>query len=51
MWEKVLKNGPSNICGRHPLKSLKRYGLRPISKYFRKKYIRIGLRFGPGKLQ
>ena len=24
---KVFKNGPSKICGRQPLKNLKRYGL------------------------
>ena len=22
-WDKVLKNGPSKICGRQPLKNLK----------------------------
>ena len=27
MWDKVFKNGPSKICGRQPLKYLKRYGL------------------------
>ena len=27
MWVKVFKNGPSNICGRQPLKNLKWYGL------------------------
>ena len=26
-WGKVFKNGPSKICGRQPLKYLKRYGL------------------------
>ena len=26
-WDKVFKNGPSKICGRQPLKSLKEYGL------------------------
>ena len=26
-WDKVLKNGPSKICGRQPLKNLKGYGL------------------------
>ena len=26
-WDKVLKNGPSKICGRQPLKNLKWYGL------------------------
>ena len=26
-WDKVVKNGPSKICGRHPLKNLKGYGL------------------------
>ena len=27
IWDKVFKNGPSKICGRQPLKSLKGYGL------------------------
>ena len=27
IWNKVFKNGPSRICGRQPLKYLKRYGL------------------------
>ena len=27
IWEKVFKNGPSEICGRQPLKNLKWYGL------------------------
>ena len=27
VWEKVLKNGPSKICGRQPLKDLKGHGL------------------------
>ena len=27
IWNKVFKNGPSEICGRHPLKNLKWYGL------------------------
>ena len=27
VWDKVFKNGPSNICGRQPLKNLKWYGL------------------------
>ena len=26
-WEKIFKNGPSKICGRQPLKSLKGNGL------------------------
>ena len=26
-WDKVFKSGPSKICGRQPLKSLKGYGL------------------------
>ena len=26
-WGKVFKNGPSEICGRQPLKNLKWYGL------------------------
>ena len=28
-WDKVFKNGPSQICGRQPLENLKRYGLSP----------------------
>ena len=31
IWDKVFKNGPSNIFGRHLLKNLKGYGLL---KYF-----------------
>ena len=27
IWAKVFKSGPSKICGRHPLKNLKEYGL------------------------
>ena len=27
IWDKVFKNGPSNFCGRQPLKNLKGYGL------------------------
>ena len=27
IWVKVLKNGPSKICGRQPLKNLMGYGL------------------------
>ena len=27
LWDKVFKNGPSEICGRQPLKNLKGYGL------------------------
>ena len=27
IWDKVFKNGPSEICGRQPLKNLKLYGL------------------------
>ena len=27
IWVKVFKNGPSKICGRQPLKNLKRCGL------------------------
>ena len=27
MWDKVFNNGPSEICGRQPLKNLKRYGM------------------------
>ena len=27
IWDKVFKNGPSEICGRQPLKNLKWYGL------------------------
>ena len=26
-WDKVLKNGPSKICGKQPLKNLMGYGL------------------------
>ena len=25
IWDKVLKSGPSKICGRQPLKSIKEY--------------------------
>ena len=28
IWDKVSKNGSSKICGRHPLKNLKGYGLK-----------------------
>ena len=34
-WVKVFKDGPSKICGRPPLKSLKRYGLPYPFKYFK----------------
>ena len=27
IWDKLLKSGPSKICGRQPLKHLKGYGL------------------------
>ena len=27
IWDKVFKNGQSKICGRQPLKNLKRYGM------------------------
>ena len=27
IWDKVFKNGPSQICGRQSLKNLKGYGL------------------------
>ena len=27
IWDKILNNGPSKICGRQPLKNLKGYGL------------------------
>ena len=27
-WDKVFKSGPSEICGRQPLKNLKGYGLK-----------------------
>ena len=30
IWDKVLKNGPSNICGRQPFKNLKGYGVLHI---------------------
>ena len=34
-WDKVFKNGPSKICGRQPLKSLKGYVLlRQIKNSF-----------------
>ena len=35
LWDKVFKNGPSEIRGRQPLKKLKRYGLlrQTISQY------------------
>ena len=26
-WDKLFKDGPSNICGRQPLKNLNGYGL------------------------
>ena len=26
-WDKVFKNGPIKMCGRQPLKNVKRYGL------------------------
>ena len=29
IWDKIFKNGPSKICGRQPLKSLKGYGVLP----------------------
>ena len=34
--DKVFKNGPSETCGRQPLKNMKRYGLLipyPLSSY------------------
>ena len=27
IWDKVFKNGSSKICGRQPLRNLKKYGL------------------------
>ena len=27
IWDKVLKNEPTKVCGRHSLKNLKGYGL------------------------
>ena len=30
MWDKVFKNGPSEICGRQILKNLKGYGVLKI---------------------
>ena len=27
IWVYVFKNGPSEVCGRQPLRNLKRYGL------------------------
>ena len=42
IWVKVFKNGQSKICGKEPLKNLKRYGLLGTSNYlkaaFRKFY-------------
>ena len=32
IWDKVFKNGPSKICGRQPLKNLKRHGLLKQTK-------------------
>ena len=32
IWVKVLKNGPSKICGRQPLKNLNPY-LKPCKSY------------------
>ena len=31
-WDKVFKNGPSEICGRQPLENLKGYGLLKFFK-------------------
>ena len=33
VWDKVFNNGPSKICGRKPLKHLKRYGLLILSNF------------------
>ena len=39
-WGKVFKNGPSKICGRQPLKTLKEYGLLNFLKaVFCKRYL------------
>ena len=35
-WNKVFKNGPSNICGRQPLKTLKGYGMLKQTAVFHK---------------
>ena len=39
MWDKVLKNGPSKICGRQPLKnfsrSIKICGRQPLKNFAR----------------
>ena len=35
MCDKVFKNGPSEICGRQPLKNLNRYDLLNYFKYFK----------------
>ena len=35
IWNKVFKNGPSEICERQPLKNLKGYGL-PIFQIFKR---------------
>ena len=32
IWVKVYKNGPSKICGRHPLKNLKRPSFQVSAK-------------------
>ena len=34
-WDKVFKNGPSNICGRQPLKDLKGSDLPDQTKSLR----------------
>ena len=35
IWDKVFKNGPSNICGRQPFKNLKGYGLLSRPYHFK----------------
>ena len=35
IWVYVLKNGPSKICGRQPLKKLKLYGLFITSNFLK----------------
>ena len=33
-WVKIFKNGPSKICGRHPLKNLKEYLKAVFCKFY-----------------
>ena len=32
IWDKVFKNGPSKVCERHPLKTLKVYGFQILQR-------------------